>query len=635
MTFHYIRKNNATGTIQRVNGMGVGLALRKLEIGRTRLPLACQVEIIRFAADILNDAMKNGFVHGDIKIDNFAVTNDGSLIINGYDRPRRNSITPEGTMSLAGDIYGLGLVMLELFSGQRNIELPLEQHLHNQTVLQIFLTIDWQEWTQQPWLTTMQEYLISLLFFEPSQRPHPLDIANILKEASQITTSLGILGHMERHRLKVSMENESLEMAQALRSSALISPVEVMADSEGTATGFFTRDKIAEMFNQPMAEDTVRRTEWTPESTTPVKTVAPRPLTTPSVDAYDENVSLDLPPPTPNPILPESAPPVQQSTWTPPSPTPPPVAPAWTPPEKTIQPPPQPTWTPPPPAPMPRVEEQPTATHPSPEPWQPSVQPVHEQPTPSIPPASSPPPNIYPTPAPIPPTPQFSIGSGQQPPPPNWANPQPHNRMVGASHHHVQTQETGGIDKNILIGAGIGALLIFIMGIVAWALLSDEDPVEQDTIQVERVEPQYNDDFEEIEPSEEEIEEPIEEIKPKQKSPPPKKRTSKPKRKTNSSKKTRVKKAQKSKPQTTPEQVSVVPTTVGVGEFSVTIRFNKPATLKCGDGQSKDFVNQTKMTFKTRTACRINTEDDEQGALSASKSGTIRCTLSGTRIRCK
>ena len=72
-----------------------------------------------------------------------------------------------------------------------------------------------------------------------------------------------------------------------------------------------------------------------------------------------------------------------------------------------------------------------------------------------------------------------------------------------------------------------------------------------------------------------------------------------------------------------------------LGEFSVTIRFDKPAKLKCGDGQSKDFVNQTKMTFKTRTACRINTEDGEQGALSASKSGTIQCTLSGTRIRCK
>ena len=197
----------------------------------------------------------------------------------------------------------------------------------------------------------------------------------------------------------------------------------------------------------------------------------------------------------------------------------------------------------------------------------------------------------------------------------------------------MQKQETGGIDKNILIGAGIGALLIFMMGIGAWALLSGEDSIEEDTIRVERVDQQFNDDdFEEIEPSEEEIEEeveePIEEIKPP-------KKTSKPKRKRKSSKKKPSQKTEKNKTQTPPEQTSVAPPIEGVGEFSVTIRFNKPATLKCGDGQSKDFVNQTKMTFKTRTACRINTEDDEQGALSANKSGTIQCSLSGTRIRCR
>ena len=324
----------------------------------------------------------------------------------------------------------------------------------------------------------MQEYLISLLFFEPSQRPHPLDIANILKEASQITTSLGIRAHMERHGLKVSMEKESLEMAQALRSSALISPVEVMADSEGTATGFFTRDKIAEMFNQPITEDTVVAPNGLQRTTllvTPVNQWSP--LQRLPIDAYDGNASLDLPPnPIPQQIQPDPTPP---PTWTPPKPASPTTTPAWTAPSNAVSPTPQPTWTPPPTAPMPRVEERPTATHPTPQPWHPSVQPVQEQPTPSIPPASSHPPHITPTPPPIPTAPQFSIGAGQQPPPPNWANPQPHNRMVGASHHHVPVQDRGGVDKKILIGTGIGALLILMMGVGAWILLSDDEPIEE------------------------------------------------------------------------------------------------------------------------------------------------------------
>ena len=644
MTFHYIRRNDSTGTIQRVNGMGVGLALRKLEIGRTRLPLACKVEIIRFAADILNDAMKNGFIHGDIKLDNLAVMNDGSLIINGYDRPRRSSITPEGTMSLPGDIYGLGLVMLELFSGQRNIELPLEQNLHNQTVLQIFLTIDWQEWAQQPWLSTMQEYLISLLFFEPSQRPHPLDIANILKEASNITTSLGIREHMAHHGLKVSMEKESLEMAQALRSSALISPVEVMADSEGTATGFFTKDKIAEMFGQPIADDTARRTAWTPEGSTPINPA------TPALDTLDGESSLDLVPHPPTPTKPAVSQASVQPAWTPPQPTPvqtpptpawtpptptPPVQPkqpTWTPPPKPVQTPPIPAWTPP--TPIPQMTEQPTAPTPTRQPsWQSSVQPVQEQPTPSIPPSYSS------TPLPTPPAPpNISIGAGHQtPPPPNWANTPVNNpfnnQQVPQGQQNYHGNDSGGIDKKILIGAGLGVVLFVLIGAIAWVLLSGD--TKDDTIQVEQIAIEPSNDFEEVEPSNEDVEE-LEQIEEVEEAPPPPpKRKVQKKKKRTTTKKTPPKKTTPPKA-TIPETKPVdAPTTVGLGEFSVTIRFNKPATLKCGDGQSKDFVNQTKMTFKTRTACRINTEDGEQGALSASKSGTIRCSLSGTRIRCK
>ena len=86
MTFHYIRKNDTQATIQRANGLGMGISVRTL-CRKGVLPLRSNIEILRFCSDILNDAMKNGFVHGDIKMDNLAVQNDGSIIINGYDRP--------------------------------------------------------------------------------------------------------------------------------------------------------------------------------------------------------------------------------------------------------------------------------------------------------------------------------------------------------------------------------------------------------------------------------------------------------------------------------------------------------------------------------------------------------------------
>jgi outer membrane biosynthesis protein TonB len=233
-----------------------------------------------------------------------------------------------------------------------------------------------------------------------------------------------------------------------------------------------------------------------------------------------------------------------------------------------------------------------------------------------------------------------SIGMGNQPQP-SWAAPQP-NIAIGSGGQNIQ-QTSGGIDKRILIGAGVGILLLIILGL-SWALFSSSksndltDVTEQRPQQIEEPTQRYapedfepSEEFEEVE----EIEE-VEEVEEVQEEPPPK-----PKKVT--TKRTTPKSTSKTKTRTTPkstvtkpkEPVKSAPTTVGVGEFSVTIKFEKPATLKCGDGQSKDFVNQTKMTFQTRTACRINTEDGEQGALSASKSGTIQCSLSGERIRCR
>jgi hypothetical protein len=666
MTFHYIRKNDSNGTIQRVNGMGMGLPLLKLQGVQRKLPLACNIEIIRFAADILNDSLKNKFVHGDIKMENLSVLNDGSLIINGYDRPRRNSITPEGNISLPGDIYGLGVVMLELLAGKRNIELPLDENLHNQTVLKIFLGIEWQEWAQQPWLNTMQEYLISLLFYDPGQRPHPLDIANILKEAAQTTTSLNIQQYMMHNELCVKNEQESLEMARTLRSSALIRPVEVMADSEGTATGYFTRDKIAQMFQEPVEEERARHTEWSPDN---------------GSDNQHANDSLDLaPPPQPQisarqstsqrqPTTPnwqtQQTPPVEKTTqnsWS----SQQSVSSASTHPHQPSSPRqsgPTPTW-----------QEQPTATNPTPpqvpthqtpihQQWQapPSIQ---EQPTPSLPPRPQPrPQNRHNPSVPTRPSqstpPQIAIGVGQQsihnhPPPaltPNWAPPPPPpppppNSTIGTK--NPSGGLSGGINQWIILGGAGLALLLITIGLLVWQLFftKTEDTVPDrsttDQITIEQIEA-VPDRPEEIEipnepdkkttqvEKEPQIEKPTSQKKATQST---QRNSTKRTSSTGSTKKSSPPKNRTAK-KTTPKNSTPAPTTVGLGKFSVTITFEKEAALKCGDGQSKDFVRQTTMTFQTRTACRINTEDGERGALTASKSGTIQCSLSGERIRCK
>jgi hypothetical protein len=664
MTFHYIRKNDTQATIQRANGLGMGASVRNL-CRKGILPLRSNIEILRFCADILNDAMKNGFVHGDIKMDNLAVQNDGSIIINGYDRPRRSSITPEGTLSIPGDIYGLGVIMLELFSGQQNIELPLDEKLHNEKVLQIFLQINWQEWSHQPWLPTMQEYLISLLFYDPTQRPHPLDIANILKEASQTTTSFGLMEYIQRNGIRTSSQEETLEAARSLRSSALINPVEVMADSEGTATGYFTRDKIAEMFQEPIAEEQARRQEWTPEPQVQVPPPVPTPpvqppnFATPQPPQQPKMWEQPAPPvQTPPPVVPTPPPiqqtPPEQNPWQQPRSTPSvePVqskpweqpAPAQNPPWEQSAPPqvnastPAPGWENPEPKPWeqpaPPVQT-PPPTVPTPPPWSQPHQAPQERPTPSVSPASEQPtvsnpyiqsgsvtPGMAASIPEPPPPPVFNVGVGQQSPPNFQASPPP--PPSGG------TSLQGGIPKQwLLIGGAVLLLLIVtIIGAVWWFSKDSNQPTSNEFVKPREPieEPAIEPSEPAQEPAEEEVEE-VQEVAPPPK-PTPKRRTT-PKRSTTPTKSTRT-----PTKTTKPQKITQAAKTVGVSSFDVTIAFSGEATLQCGDGQSKDFVRQTTMTFQTRTVCRITSVNDERGALTATKSGTIQCSAAGEKIRC-
>ena len=526
--------------------------------------------------------MKNGFVHGAIKADNISVQNDGSLIINGYDRPRRSSITPEGTMSSSGDIYGMGIVMLELFSGQLNVELPLDHNLHNSKVLEIFLQINWQEWTSQPWLITMQEYLISLLFYDPNQRPHPLDIANILKEATQTTSSLGVSKYMHQNGIQFSSAEEKLEAARSLRSSALISPVEVMADSEGTATGYFTRDKIAQMFQEPIEEEQSRRQEWTPETSLEIH---PKEHPVQSFETWKESQPL-LDDTLTNSSSPSS---IASEPETSPTPAPPPWQKPW-----------QPLPEPPPKS----IKSQPET---------PIIQNLHPEPPPPIATIGKGLSNPVPPP-PAPPAPLFSAGLNQP----------GHGQPIRSENRAVSSPATGGVSSSILMIFGSVTILL-LLAIVAGLVLNKEDTssTEEPTVQeltIEQVAPS-------VEPTEEFEKEPPKPVE----RPKPKAEKSKRKIPPKSTKAPRSAPAPKKVPAKSPKekQPAVFST------FTTVITFANEATLQCGDGQSREFVRQTEMIFKSRTACRITSANGERGALTAQKDGTIQCTVAGEKIRCR
>ena len=672
MAFHYIRKYGSEGTLQRIDGLGSeGLSLRRFNLHHD-LPLRVSLEIIVFLADMVSDAMKNGFVHGDIKSENINILQDGSIILNGYGRPRRQTIAPEGVLSIPGDVYSLGILMLELFSGQQNIELPLEEMMHNQKVLKVFLSIDWREWELETWLPTMQEYLISLLFFEASSRPHPLDVANILSEALMATKPPNLPEFILRNNVQIHDPKEQLAAASTLRNS-LMTPVEVVADSsQGVVTGFWSKDKIAQMFQQDVEEDEALQEEWQPpnQSTPPQKTTPEPPRFEQAPQPPPQQNQFNQQQRTAPPYNHEQNLPIQEEKTTSPPPS---LQDPYQNPGHDFQQqnhqsssgrgtqsqPPQ------------NQNQQPFGQQNRNQFNQPNqIQRDHfSEPEVTAPPMipgeipslsnfnqrnEPPPPRQVRQPEPPrqqvqpPQQPAFSIGAGQQstaPPVPQIQNQNAPQFSTGQQPQQQQQQQPqyGQQQKNqavnqpynptansavqsssnkklfIIIGL-VSAFLILVIAIAIVALLmnnndssSKEDLAVEETRKIIEPVDDQNDTAEEVIPVKKEV------VKPKPKAKTTIKRTPKPKV------------IAKPKPK-------LAPTIVSSADFQVQIKFRgQKGMVSCGDGQKKDFAEMIMMKFKTAQSCRIENEDGARGVITARKEGSINCKLDASeeKILCK
>ena len=119
-----------------------------------------------------------------------------------------------------------------------------------------------------------------MLFFDKSDRPHPLDVANILTNALPSTTGSSLQEFLIRNNVDFPKE-ENLATATSIPGSAL-APVEVISDSsQGMVTGFWTKDKIAEMFFDSSLEDEAINKDWAPP-TLPPSRARPAPTSRPS-----------------------------------------------------------------------------------------------------------------------------------------------------------------------------------------------------------------------------------------------------------------------------------------------------------------------------------------------------------------
>ena len=184
-------------------------------------------------------------------------------------------------------------------------------------------------------------------------------------------------------------------------------------------------------------------------------------------------------------------------------------------------------------------------------------------------------------------------------------------------------------------------LTLLLVILVALLLLPErvETEVSEKNTTTKKVNQSNVNDSQEITPSPKS--EPIqkaEEIE-KKKSQPQKSTKPKTKKKTKTSKQNKTKrtpkrqKISKKKEPTPPTAPTLIATESSA--FSVTVNFSQEATLTCGDGQVREFVGTTKLTFKTAQVCKIEDEEENIGVVRAKTAGAIRCSVSGSQISCR
>ncbi|MFT5684064.1 MAG: hypothetical protein ACI8RZ_005005 [Myxococcota bacterium] len=572
MSFYYLREPGTEGQLLTEKGEAPGVPLSDL-LDQGPLPHRVALELIGSVSDILTIAEEDGATHGDLKPGVVKIDGAGAVAVEGFGQPRRGGRAPEGApVGITTDTYGMGLLLHAMLTAEAFGVIPRQRDEHDQVIVDRLLGVDWVSIKDRKWFDDVLRFICSMLSFEPGERPHPLDVANIFYEVvtqldpPDLTTwAAQRMGRVSGGR---STPTETVEEDLGGPTS-LNDPMSgtggfrVAASAKGESTAFWSKERIAALLADDEDDEGTppRRQVWSPTGEPHRPSVAPLP-------GPDSVSPVNLPEPPRN--LEPPAPP-----------RPPPLRAA------------------------PRPEPEP---EPAPYIEPPRVQPPRPEPEPQAPP----------------PRPPFNIQgpiatAGGAPRQPVTAAPEP------------ESSGGGGLIKVVLalsavlflVCAGGGAIGAFLY------LTAEEttEPVGTDIVTPNTVDvPEVEADTaapEELPPEELPPEEPPPEEPPPEKPPP-----TRPPPSSSGSSSSNGSTSRPPPPEPPPPEPTGGPMTVKV------VSQGSEATLRCGDGQQRTFVGSTRMSFETVTTCRIDI-GDVRGVFQASATGTITCTESGGSVSCQ
>lgn len=184
MSYHYVREPGEEGNIITNEGEAAGLDLATL-LSAGRPPLRVAIELGSALADILTIAEEDKAIHGDIKPANVRVDANGAVSVDGFGQVRRTTRAPEGKpVSHQTDVFGLGVILHSILSPEPLGFLPRDAEGHDGAVVDRVLSMDFSEVEGKRWVEDVRRFLCLILAFEPTERPAPLDAANVLAQVA-------------------------------------------------------------------------------------------------------------------------------------------------------------------------------------------------------------------------------------------------------------------------------------------------------------------------------------------------------------------------------------------------------------------------------------------------------------------
>jgi len=370
VSWYYTREAGNDGQVLTDEGTPPGVCITDV-VQDGPLPMSVALEIIAYVADILTISEEDSAVHGDISPGDVFVDERGSVSLANFGPMRSRGRAPEGKpLFPASEVYGLGVVLHALLSTQSLGAIPRERDAHDDAIVDKLLAIDWTDLQRLPGRDSLIHFLCSMLAHSPTERPTPLDVANVLAEAGNKIGGDGVAVWASKRWGRTGIQEELPTVAEVLEAPSELGRVfnktgqysrRQSASAKGESTAFWSRDKINAMLDDgddPLAgsqmfqrrdlqsmlardEDSAIRhipsrqrnepdqpTPWTPDSTISGRPENPE-LVRVMADLKSQGASRGAPPPpvpssptrAPEPAKPmASAPPAARPTVTSPPP---------------------------------------------------------------------------------------------------------------------------------------------------------------------------------------------------------------------------------------------------------------------------------------------------------------------------